>query len=275
MNSYLHPESGSSESFKISFKGVKKNPRRAKTGSMTQVPKIKLSKPQITEIINESPYAQIQSVTKNRSLSNIKLKLSTKNQTSYLNTSNSTSLLTKNKPNSTIHSLNNSESSSQLKYRLLMNGPQLSTSTSKSTAKCIEERLTENLNKIKDKHMSNAKFEAFRIAFTEIIEKDDNFGGLLKKIKDMYEQRLKLDLMDSSKELVDRLKDEINMMKEKITKSKEDNKFMLKKVEKFAKENTELSRQLDDRESRYIDLQDKLLKLSKIDLEDMPKDENA
>ena len=64
-------------------------------------------------------------------------------------------------------------------------------------------------------------------------------------------------------------------MKEKNAKNKEDKKYMIKKIEKLAKENAELSRSLDDRESRYVDLQDKLMKLSKIDMEDMPKDDNS
>ena len=273
MNSYLHPEMAPAEIFQNSFKNAKKISRRAKTSLVTQVSKIKLAKPQITEIINESPYAQIQTITKNRSLSSIKLKQPTKNQTNYLNTSHSNALLTKNKPNASINSFNHSENSSQLKNKLLLNGPYFS--SSRPTAKLIEDKLTESLKKIKEKSMPIAKFDAFRLAFSEIIEKEDNFGGLLKRIKDAYEEKIKIGMIDNSRELVDKLKEEINAMKEKNAKNKEDKKYMIKKIEKLAKENAELSRSLDDRESRYVDLQDKLMKLSKIDMEDMPKDDNS
>ena len=49
----------------------------------------------------------------------------------------------------------------------------------------------------------------------------------------------------------------------------------MKKIEKLAKENVEISRSMEDRENRYMDLQDKLIKLSKIELEEVPTDENS
>ena len=269
MNPYMPSDLGRDESFQLSLKNLKKHSRRAKTGSLNQLSKTKLTKPQFSDTITESPYAQIQSISKARSISSIKLKLPSKNTSNYLNTTSSNALLTKNKLNPSTNPSNNSES--HIKSKLLFSGSQ--TTLSKSSAKAIEEKLNENLKKFKEKN--SGKFEVYRNAFSEIIEKDENYRSLLKKIKDAYEQRLKVDEYDSSKDLIEKFKDEIRTMQEKILKGKEDKKFLVRKIEKLAKENAELSRHLDDRESRYIDLQDKLLKLSKIDLEEMPKDEES
>ena len=274
MSFQLASELSPSGDFQISFKNVKKHSRRAKTGQIAPLSKSKPIKSQPGDISSESPYAQIQSISKHRSISNIRFKIPVKNQMTYLNTSSSNALLTKNKisPSANL-ALNTSDSSSQLKSRLLLSASQ--NSASKAPAKVIEDKLLEGLKKCKDKNMSLEKFDTFRVAFSEIIEKDENFGGILRKIKEAYEQRVKNDRNESSKDIMEKLKDELKIMKEKINKNKENKKYLMKKIEKLAKENTELSRRLDDRESRYVDLQDKLLKLSKIDLNDIPQDDNS
>jgi chromosome segregation ATPase len=271
MSSSFPTEINKEENFPIYFKNIKKQSRRAKTGLMAQVSKSKAAKPLCTDISSESPYAQIQSLAKSRSTSNSKFKFPSKNQSNYLNTSASNSLLTKAKLSSmTTNSLNTSESITQLKHKLINVVPQYG--SSKSSVKAIEDKLMENLKKNKTK---NSKIEPFRQAFNEIIQKDENFGGLLKKIKEGYEEMFKNNQIDTSKEVLDKLNDEISYMKEKLAKNKADKKFLIKKIEKLAKENTELSRNLDDRETRYVDLQDKLIKLSKVDTQEFPKDENS
>ena len=70
---------GRDESFQLSLKNLKKHSRRAKTGSLNQLSKTKLTKPQFSDTITESPYAQIQSISKARSISSIKLKIPSKN----------------------------------------------------------------------------------------------------------------------------------------------------------------------------------------------------
>ena len=274
MSYQLASEISPSGDFHISFKNAKKHSRRAKTGQIAPLSKSKPIKSQLVDISHESPYAQIQSLSKNRSISSIKFKMPAKNQTTYLNTSTSNALLAKHKSNpSGNFTLNISESSLQLKNKLLLSASQ--NSANKPPAKIIEDKLLENLKKCKDKNMSLEKLDAFRTAFAEIIEKDENFGGVLRKIKEFYEQKIKADHYDSSKDIIEKLKDELKILKEKINKNKENKKYLMKKIEKLAKENTELSRRLDDRESRYVDLQDKLLKLSKIDLSAVPQDENS
>ncbi|OMJ94472.1 hypothetical protein SteCoe_2377 [Stentor coeruleus] len=252
------------------YKGFKKASRRSKAGLSAQGSKTKFAKPQLTDIVGESPYAQIQAITKTRSISSIKLKPHPQTKNPYLNTSTSNAILTKTGMKNPLH---NTENSSQLKQRLLLTSALQN--SGKSSAKRIEEKLNEGLKRLKDKQMTSSRFDIFRMAFTDIIENDDNYGNLLKKIKEAYEQRMKLDQIDTSKELVEKLKEEIRELREKVTSSKEDKKFLVKKIEKLAKENTELSRHLDDREGRYVDLQDKLIKLSKIDLEEIPKDDDS
>jgi hypothetical protein len=265
----------SEDSLQISLKSQKKPSRRAKTGLSLSNSKSKLSKPQLSEIINESPYAQIQSLSKNRSNSSIKLKVPSKVQPIHLNSSISTALLTKPKSSSTAsHSFQPSENSFQIKQRLLAN-TLVNGGTSKNSAKMIEDRISESLKRMKDKQMVSARFEVFRTAFDEIIEQDENFGWLLRKVKEAYEQRIRTECGDVNKDSVVKLKEELRELREKMLTAKDEKKLLVKKIEKLAKENGELSRHLDDRESRYVDLQDKMMKLTKVDLDEVPKDDNS
>ncbi|OMJ90516.1 hypothetical protein SteCoe_7105 [Stentor coeruleus] len=268
MNSFIVTE-GQAEDWQAQSKGLKKVSRRTKTGIISQSSKNKFIKPQLTDNVNESPYAQIQAIGKTRSISSIKMKTQPSTKTQPLNTSSSNALLNKTR----ISKSHITEPPSQLKHRLLISSALQN--SSKSSAKLIEEKLNDNLKKLKDKPSTTSRFEIFRSAFAEIIENDDNYGNLLKKIKEAYEQRIKIDQIDASKDLIEKLKDEIKELREKVTSTKEDKKFLIKKIEKLAKENTELGRHLDDREGRYIDLQDKFLKLSKIDLEEIPKEDDS
>ncbi|OMJ86237.1 hypothetical protein SteCoe_12302 [Stentor coeruleus] len=241
-----------------------------KTGIVSQSSKNKFIKPQLIDIANESPYAQIQTISKARSTSSsIKMKAQPSTKTQLLNSSSSNSLLNKTR----ISKSHITEPPLQLKHRLFISSALQN--SSKSSAKLIEEKLNDNLKKLKDKTLTTNRFDIFRNVFTEIIENDDNYSTLLKKIKEVYEQKIKLNKIDASKDLIEKLKNEKKELKEKIASIKKDKKFLIKKIEKLVKENTELSRNLDDKEGRYVDLQDKILKLSNIDLEDIPKNDDS
>jgi hypothetical protein len=268
--SYFSGDNPGEEAFHSSFKSLKKGTRRAKSGLIAQPPKPKITKTHLIDIISESPYAQVQGLSKQRSISNIKLKSSYKTSSTPLNGSTSTSLLSKNKSQASF-SQHPSEMVSNLKQKFLSQN----LNSGKNTSKVIEERLLGTLKKIKEKHMGSNRFEAYQLAFEEIIEKDEVYGTLLKKIKEAYEQRMKFEKVDLSKDVIEKLKDEINGLREKLLKNKQQKKFLIKKIEKLAKENVEISRSLEDRESRYMDLQDKLIKLSKIEMEEVPTDENS
>ena len=253
-----------------SFKGMKKGSRRAKSGLITQTNKSKISKTHLVDIVSESPYAQVQGLAKQRSISSIKFKAGFKNSSTPLNANNSNSLLSKNKSQASF-SQHPSELVSNLKQKFLSQN----LNSGKNTSKFIEDRLLGTLKKIKEKNMGSNKFEAYQLAFEEIIEKDEIYGALLKKIKNAYEQRIKYEKIDISKDIIEKLKDDINGLREKLLKNKQQKKFLIQKIEKLAKENVEISRSLEDRENRYMDLQDKLIKLSKIELEGVPTDENS
>lgn len=270
--SYNPTEITQPDKYQISMKNLKKQSRRAKTGQIIQAFKNKSIKPLATDITNESPYAQIQSLSKNRSVSNIKFKLPHKTHTSTLNSSSNV-LLSKSKPIILANNSLNATENPHLKSRFLLNHPQ--NISTKASAKQIEDKLLENLKRFKEKTMTLDKFETIRAAFAEVIEKDEVFGTVLRKIKESYENKLKAEQLGPSKEVVEGLKDEMKVMKDKLKKDKENKKYLMKKIEKLAKENIELSRRLDDRESRYVDLQDKLIKLSKVTLEEIPTDEDS
>ena len=268
--SYLSGDVSSEEMFHGSFKGMKKGTRRAKSGLITQNNKSKISKTHLVDIVSESPYAQVQGIAKQRSISSVKLKTGFKNTSTPINASNSNSLLSKNKSQASF-SQHPSELVSNLKQKFLSQN----LNSGKNTSKVIEDRLLGTLKKIKEKNMGSNKFEAYQLAFEEIIEKDEIYGALLKKIKNAYEQRIKYEKIDISKDVIEKLKDDINGLRDKLLKNKQQKKFLIKKIEKLAKENVEISRSLEDRETRYMDLQDKLIKLSKIELEEVPIDENS
>ena len=268
--SYFSGDVSGEEVFYSSFKGMKKGSRRAKSGLITQNTKPKIPKPHLVDIVSESPYAQVQGLAKQRSISSIKLKTGCKNSSTPLNAHSSNSLLSKNKSQASF-SQHPSELFSNLKQKFLSQN----LNSGKNTSKIIEDRLLGTLKKIKEKQMGSNRFEAYQLAFEEIIEKDEVYGTLLKKIKDAYEQRIKYEKIDISKDVIEKLKDDINGLREKLLKNKQQKKFLMKKIEKLAKENVEISRSMEDRENRYMDLQDKLIKLSKIELEEVPTDENS
>lgn len=142
-----------------------------------------------------------------------------------------------------------------------------------SEAALLEDKLTERLAAVKPtEEMSNDRFKVYQKMFEEVIHRDERFGSLLTKIKLAYED---WHHADGKPTLTERLKAELNEKTQELARSKQDNSQLSKKVTKLAKENVELSRSLEDSEARYLDLQDRLVKLTQVKCDSVPRDESS
>lgn len=137
----------------------------------------------------------------------------------------------------------------------------------------LENQLTERLAAVKSTEARNSdRFKVYQNIFDEVIHRDDRFGSLLKKIKLAYEDWHNT---DNRQALTARLEADLNEKIEELSRSKREHTQLNKKVSKLSKENGELSRSLEETETRYLDLQDRLLKLTQVKCDNVPKDETS
>ena len=115
------------------------------------------------------------------------------------------------------------------------------------------------------------EFEIYQRYFGEIINLDKQFGKILLKIKSGYEA--KISYIENS--IVLNLKKEIKEIQSLYAKESACKKIFTKKLEKLAQENVELSRTLDETESRYNVLACTLQEISTFNINNIPKDEST
>jgi hypothetical protein len=162
-----------------------------------------------------------------------------------------------------------------LNSSLLTNSPKrltkVETTPANYAAMQLESQLTERLAAVKPTDAMNTdKFKVYQTIFQEVISRDQCFGSLLTKIKSAYEDWLSAEGLQT---LTARLKAELNEKNQALAKTKQEASHLEKKMSKLAKENVELGRALDDSEARYFDLQDRLLKLTQVKCDSVPRDE--
>ncbi|OMJ75864.1 hypothetical protein SteCoe_24883 [Stentor coeruleus] len=134
----------------------------------------------------------------------------------------------------------------------------------------IELRLEELVTKHKENGISSDLFDKYREILEEIIFKDRIYGTLLSKIKFAYEDWLKSKSLSYSE--TTQLKSEIVEFSKKLTEEIEENKRLHRKVQKFSKENVDLGRALEEKETNFRTLQEYLLKITNITIDDIPQD---
>lgn len=251
-----------------SFMRLKKGEKRSGSGVHIRTGKNKQNKLQNFDTVNESPYAQGLNLSKQRSSFNFRTKPAQKSTSTPLYVSDL--IITPSlKNNSQLSNSSQKDFIPNLRSKLL---PQTMKST-KNSSKLIEDKLIETLKNIKSKQIETHQFEAYQIAFADIIERDSVYGSLLKKIKEAYEQKIKYEKIDVSKEVIEKLKADLKELNEKLLEKKKEKKILVKKIEKFVKENVEIGRKLTEWEERYFDIHDKFVELSKIDIGTMRMDE--
>lgn len=134
----------------------------------------------------------------------------------------------------------------------------------------IELRLEELVSKHKENGISSDLFDKYREILEEIIFKDRIYGALLSKIKFAYEDWLRSKSLSYSE--TTQLKSEIVEFSKKLTEEIEENKRLHRKVQKFSKENVDLGRALEEKETNFRTLQEYLLKITNITIDDIPQD---
>ena len=130
----------------------------------------------------------------------------------------------------------------------------------------IEKRLMQDIKNAKN---TEHEFEIYQKYFGELIKLDKKYDRVLLMIKAGYDSRV----ANAESSLASRLKIEIKELQNIIQKENKEKKLFLRKLEKLSKENVELSRGLDDTESKYNDLIARLNEISKFDLSALPKEE--
>jgi hypothetical protein len=136
----------------------------------------------------------------------------------------------------------------------------------------LENQLTIRLAAVKSKEaICDKKFKVYQKIFEEIISKDEQFGSLLLKIKTAYEDWQRAEGLT----LTERLRSDLKAKEEEALVLQQDFSLLGKKVAKLAKENVGLSRALDEADAKYAELQRQLLKLSNVQIGDLPQDESS
>lgn len=139
-----------------------------------------------------------------------------------------------------------------------------------NTSHEIESKL-EDLQKVqKEVGIDNEIFEKYEQVFEDIIKKDKIFGPALSKIKIFYKDWM------SSKACMNaenrKLKSEIFEFSKKLTEEIEENKQLHRKVQKFSRENVEMGRALDEKDTNFKMLQEYLLKITNMNIDEIPQD---
>jgi hypothetical protein len=152
-------------------------------------------------------------------------------------------------------------------------------SNDRKHAKGLEERLAEQINSLSHKVYINSedlarkKLEVLGKVFNEIISRNIIYGNLLKTIKETYENLVLECGTEMQREAISKLEDELSDTRIKMKDGHREIKYLKRKVEKLAKESVYLSRSLDDKEKEYSELQERMYKITKSSIENIPRDE--
>ena len=112
------------------------------------------------------------------------------------------------------------------------------------------------------------KYEIYRRMFDEIIQKDKNFASVLKKIKDSYEEFYEFSIIEHTQ----KLKDKIENLTNSLNKKTEEVISLDKRIRKLSTENYDLAKSLERSEEICNRVQDRLNKISKFNMTDIPSD---
>lgn len=227
----------------------------------------------------ESPYSQIQSISKTRSSSNLKNKSPIRFKNVSPNRCSNQSIVLKS--NDSKRSLFERKQSTASKHSSLSNSYHDSKDITteklanyQKEASILEVKLNDILNDYQKKPESTQTtkkiFEIHKKIFEEVIQKDKIFGGILIKIKEAY------DLMISSNPALKSLKEykvSIKDLTKNLNSQLEITKSQEKKIEKLSKENFELSKSLERSEQICTEIQKKLCYITNFNVSELPKDE--
>lgn len=126
---------------------------------------------------------------------------------------------------------------------------------------------------VKENGISVEIFQKLQECFESVIAKDKVFGGILRKIKAGYEGWVNFKSECNTENL--KMRTEIQELSRKLSEESEENKRLHRKIQKFSRENAELGRTLEERENNCRTLQEHLLKITNIDVNEVPHDKTS
>jgi cell division protein FtsB len=136
----------------------------------------------------------------------------------------------------------------------------------------LEEKLTKHLDLLSvEDVMTKDKFRVYQQFFDRVISKDHCFGSLLLKVKTAYEDWIRVESFSLSHQM----RQELTAKEDQIDQFRHSAAKLEATIAKLAKENGELSRSLDEADIKGMELQQHLMKLSKVKEEAMPKDASS
>lgn len=229
------------------------------------------------KINRNSPYSQIPTITKTRSISTFKAKVFNKHS------SNSPKLSRKTSNNNSLaniitadHAVNSQRSITE-SYRQLYkdNPPKINFSYKNSRESLVsndfsqlEIRLT-----LASKLIPIEAAKEYNAIFETIIEKDVIYGKLLKKIKDFMDFSQKSH--EKSIRDIDGLKKKLLENEKKISTMAEDRKFIERRLHQISQENLDLCKNLEESEANYSEVEEKLIKIANFELQAFPHNEKT
>jgi Translin-associated factor X-interacting N-terminus len=137
----------------------------------------------------------------------------------------------------------------------------------------LERKIIEAEKKKKENPISFEVFEVYRSIFNEIIELDNTFGTVLKKIKIVYEDWIKIKIGYVAENT--QLKYDLVKVNKTAKDLKEQNEFLIEKIKKYSKENVKLGREIELKDHQYRSLQEHLIKISNISKDQYPPDDQS
>ncbi|CAG9311647.1 unnamed protein product [Blepharisma stoltei] len=149
-------------------------------------------------------------------------------------------------------------------------------STASTEIQFLEGKLSQKLSELsqKDRLQTVGKLNVYREIFQEIINKDTIYGTLLAKIQKAYDEALTE--RNTLKALnTNELESKVEDLNRKLTNCAESKRSLEKKIERVLKENQALNIKLEDKETRYEELQGKLYKISQVNVEGVDMNEES
>ena len=134
----------------------------------------------------------------------------------------------------------------------------------------LETKLDELEKSQQENGIDSELFEKYEQCFDDIIKNDKVFGSALGKIKVAYKNWMSSKALQSAENK--KLKSEIFEFSKKLTEEIEENKQLHRKVQKFSRENVEMGRSLEEKDTNFKMLQEYLLKITNMNIDEIPVD---
>ena len=143
--------------------------------------------------------------------------------------------------------------------------------------RAIEKRMQEELKSLSARYPKaiddSLKLPIYKQAFDELVNLDLSCSSVLNSIKSFYDRLIDALMIDSYKNKYEQAEKELQAAQLKIHENSKEIKYLMRKVEKFIKEAADLSRDLEYKENKYVELKNHVCSIAKASLASIPQDE--